>query len=372
MNSHCDILVTMTNLIMTISDYANYGNRLQNYALQTVLSDYGVTTTAHHQTDAANNKQILKRIASKSISTAAAHVLRGQRLLELMRVRKGITFTKRYVPDNQFTITAKSGLVSQKGATVHRIIIGSDQVWNPQWITNHDLALRLGAFAPQNCPIISYAASFGVSSVSDDAKRVFQKYLPRFKAVSVREFQGATLVEEMTGLKAEVVLDPTLMVNSNKWINITEKFVNKNEKYVLTYFLGQVSDEQERDIQEFAKARGLKIRRILDFRDPETYVAGPQDFVELFAKAEYIFTDSYHACCFSVLFHKQFTVFNRAGMSGTANMNSRMETLFKLLDIDHVVTDSGVAPTIDYSKIDTKLTEARVRSAHWLNKTMQQ
>ena len=37
----------MTNLIVTITDHANYGNRLQNYAIQTLLSQYGDVTTAY-------------------------------------------------------------------------------------------------------------------------------------------------------------------------------------------------------------------------------------------------------------------------------------------------------------------------------------
>lgn len=118
----------------------------------------------------------------------------------------------------------------------------------------------------------------------------------------------------------------------------------KEGKYVLTYFLGHPSDEQEKSIQEYAKKHGCRIRRILDMRDPQTYLAGPQDFVELFSKAEYVFTDSYHACCFSMLFHKQFTVFNRANMTGKSSMNSRMETLFRLFDLESVMMDAGLAP----------------------------
>ena len=102
-------------------------------------------------------------------------------------------------------------------------------------------------------------------------------------------------------------------------------------------------------------------------RDKETYVAGPQDFVELFSKAQYVFTDSYHACCFSILYHKQFTVFNRAGMEGKASMNSRMETVFRLFDLDNAIMDDGLAPNIDYKKVDQLLTKHRTESRTWLS-----
>ena len=110
---------------------------------------------------------------------------------------------------------------------------------------------------------------------------------------------------------------------------------------------------------------------IFDLQDRKTYVAGPQDFVELFSKAKYVFKDSYYACCFSVLFHKQFTVFNRAGTEGKANMNSRMETLFRLLGLDSVVMDEGLAPRIDYQKVDALVEQHRTESRAWLNQAME-
>jgi hypothetical protein len=114
------------------------------------------------------------------------------------------------------------------------------------------------------------------------------------------------------------------MLLPEQWSRIFRGFVPEHDKYVLTYFLGKASDEQESVIQGYAMSQGLRIRRILDYSDPETYVAGPQDFVELFAKADYVFTDSYHACCFSLIFEKDFKVFNCAGYEGSNSMSSRM------------------------------------------------
>mgnify|MGYP000355668520 FL=1 len=250
-------------------------------------------------------------------------------------------------------------------------VLGSDQVWNFAFLSKRGLGLRLGACVPEGHSIISYAASFGVSEVDDAAKPIFQKYLPRLRTISVREDRGVELVKEMTGMDATVVLDPTLMLTVDKWREITENFVADDDEYVLTYFLGRPSDEQERDIQAYAKAHGCRVRRILDFRDKETYVAGPQDFVELFSKAQYVFTDSYHACCFSILFHKQFTVFNRAGMTGKSNMNSRMETLFRLFNLNSVMMDSGLAPEIDYREVDCLLEQHRKESQEWLDNAME-
>lgn len=360
----------MTNLIVTITDHSNYGNRLQNYALQTLLSQHDDTTTASMDIGITSGLKKAVKTVKNLVRPIYAKIMRNDLALESRRMQKCSAFSKQYIHEGDFEITDFKGLVAKNGKKYSRVVIGSDQVWNPQWLTNKELALRLGSFAPDSCPIISYAASLGASEVRETSVPVFQKYLPRLRAISVREFRGAELVKEMTGLDAAVVLDPTLMIDAEAWKNITENFVRKYDKYVLTYFLGRPNEEQERDIQEYAKQHGCRVRRILDLRDQETYFAGPQDFVELFSKAEYVFTDSYHACCFSLLFHKQFTVFNRSGMQGNGNMNSRMETLFKLFELDSVMMDSGLAPKIDYDIVDRLLDTHRTHSKNWLNVAM--
>lgn len=355
--------------IVTINDDTNYGNRLQNYALSTILSQSGRSITVNLNFDSVSSIGIIKYFLNpvkNVIKDMLIHFSSYDDALKMRRIVNGNKFTEKFVPSDCLYFTHFA-----RAKSVARFVIGSDQVWNYRWLSKETLALRLGSFVPDEIPIISYAASFGVSEIDDDIKPIFQKYLPRLRAISVREDRGAELVKEMTGLNATVVLDPTLMLTANQWTSITRGFVPVDEQYVLTYFLGHPSEVQEQAIQNYAREHGCTVRRILDLRDKKTYVAGPQDFVELFSKAEYVFTDSYHACCFSVLFHKQFTVFNRAGTAGKTNMNSRMETLFRLLGLDSVVMDEGLAPRIDYQKVDALLEQHRTESRAWLDQAME-
>ena len=359
--------------IITINDLNNYGNRLQNYALAKLLSKYGKTTTAYCV--ASRTVPVCFAVLYYPFSSFIRRCIKGVKnsnytVLE-KRHKRMCAFTKKQIPSESVFIDAFFGIMPKKNISKN-YVLGSDQVWNYAFLSKRGLGLRLGDCVPEGYSVISYAASFGVSEVDDEAKPIFQKYLPRLKAISVREDRGAELVKKMTGLDATVVLDPTLMIPADTWREVTEDFVPANDKYVLTYFLGYPSDEQEQDIQSYAQKHGCRVRRILDLRDRETYVAGPQDFVELFSKAQYVFTDSYHACCFSILFHKQFTVFNRAGMTGKASMNSRMETLFRLFDLDSVMMDSGLAPEIDYAKVDRLLEQHRRESQDWLDKAMEE
>ena len=354
-------------VIITINDVENYGNRLQNFALHTLLSEYSNVQTAF----CSKNPSFLIRRANY-LKWLFKNLLMNFDSFSVIyrRYKRCLSFMQKYTPDNIVGIDSVFGVLPRRNNYIY--VFGSDQIWNYNLTSNPVFMIRLGSFLSPTDEAFSYAASFGVSEVDDEVKPFFQKYLPRLKAISVREDCGAELIRGMTGLDAKVVLDPTLMITADKWLDITENFVPNDDRYVLTYFLGQPSDEQERDIQSYAKEHGCRVRRMLDLRDKETYVAGPQDFVELFSKTQYVFTDSYHACCFSILFHKQFTVFNRAAMTGKSSMNSRMETLFRLFDLDSVMMDSGLAPEIDYAKVDRLLEQHRRESQAWLDKAMEE
>lgn len=349
--------------IITINDPANYGNRLQNYALTRMLLAYGSTVTIYHRFE------IWKRKIGHVVRVIRSIYDDGAKL-ELIRRKRIADFTSKHIGNLPICVTVKRGMVPNN-VPVKQYVLGSDQIWNYRSVpSTQDLLIRFSAFDNRKSAI-SYAASFGVAEIPAQYDGIYREGISHVRSISVREFAGASIVQDIANRQATVVLDPTLMLSAENWLGITEGFVSNDDKYVLTYFLGQPSVNQEYDIQTYAKAHGCRVRRMLDLRDKETYIAGPQDFVELFAKADYVFTDSYHACCFSIIFHKQFTVYNRAGMAGKSNMNSRMETLFRLFNLQSVMMDSGLAPAIDYEKVDSLLAQHRKKSYAWLDEAIE-
>lgn len=360
--------------ILTINDTAsNYGNRLQNYALETLLSGYGTATTIQHYLDAADGGSLAKISARRNLSEVKKAVLGhvpNPANLEYRRRWEELKFTAKYIGKSPVTISQAKGL-SPNGRDLDKIVLGSDQVWNDRHLSQADLKIRLGMFAPSE-RVMSYAASFGVDHVREENKGIFRLALERMSMIGVREFRAKELVEELSGRKATVVLDPTLMVPAEQWRTITRGFVPQGERYVLTYFLGGISKERGAAIEAFAKAHGCTVRRILDPSDPGTYIAGPQDFVELFSKAAYVCTDSYHACCFSLLFDKPFRVFAREGIKRNDKMNSRMETLFRLFDLDASIEGGAdvTMPGLDYARIGVELARQRTISRAWLEQAL--
>lgn len=358
--------------ILTINDPYNYGNRLQNYALTSMLSRYDDVSTIQELPNASGAFRYVY----------ARYFWRGVCRTKLIvnGVKAGIATPscvkcKSFARFNADFACFRSSILSEfrgydgEPLITDRFIIGSDQVWNYKWLSEGELRLRLGMFAKPG-KLLTYAASIGLDDIDAEWRPIFKEGWSRIPHLSVREDRAAELVQEISGKDASVVLDPTLMLTAERWSEVFTGFVPEDDRYVLTYFLGRPSDQQETVIQGYAKANGFRVRRINDERDGETYAAGPAEFAELFAKASYVFTDSYHACCFSILNNIPFKVFNRQGFSGAVSMNSRMRTLFRLFELEDLMGDDDELAEFDWPHINVLLEKHRAESRVWLESAL--
>jgi len=353
------------NCILTINDDDNFGNRLQNCALQELLRPYGDVTTVLIGTDRGH--QLVRRV--KQICKDILEIPRLGKM-GVSRLRRHLAFyrfTSVFVPNTHVSMSDQG--VVRTSRTVGKVCIGSDQVWNYSfaWLAP-TLKYRLGA-SFESGQLLSYAASLGVSSVDEEYQPIFQEYLSRIPRISVREIAAQQALQPFVKQPITVVLDPTLMIDDEYWHKIAARNKTKG-KYVLTYFLGEVSTQQKNEMQAYADTHGCTIKRLNDVTDVETYSAGPREFVSLFKDASYVFTDSYHACCFSLIFGKNFKVYSRNG-GALRNMNSRMATLFTLLDLDEALLEKDSRyPAYDYDVIRPKLLGLQRQSEQWLRESM--
>lgn len=301
--------------ILTITDFNNYGNRLQCYALQKFIENMGFE---------ANQINFKKINLKKSIKSCLKCLInyKNQRCLT-KRKKMFKAFTKKYIKTFSCNRMKKNRFDT--------FIVGSDQVWNPYFDTTQ---LNNFLIFTNKQKRNSYAASFGISEIPYACKDKYAYLLREFNHISVREDTGADIIKELTGKEdVEVLLDPTMLIKEAEWASIAKKPIFMNDdKYILLYFLGKISDERKKIINEYAKKKNLKIINILD-KSSEYYITGPSEFLYLEKNAEAIFTDSFHSTVFALIFNRPFLVFNRE--DSHANMNSRVETLltkFKLID----------------------------------------
>lgn len=216
-----------------------------------------------------------------------------------------------------------------------RIVIGSDQIWNPFFFDSN----YFGGFLPkdQKWKIVPYAPSLGISN-PDKIKDKMRMLLKDLSSVSCREIVGANILSSVLHREIPVVLDPTLMIDVSVWNEMADhhKINNLPKEYILTYFLG--TNVHQDILNDKKKKTQLPIINIAMFNRPNSIKAdidmidlGPGEFLYLIKNANYIFTDSYHASIFSWLFNRDFTVFERFKASAENNENSRIFTLLSIL-----------------------------------------
>lgn len=353
--------------IDTIVDYGNYGNRLQNYALQQVLIGLGhdVTTLKNIPSrsllvkikDALGSGELFRKVLKKISFTP----LNGK---DEVRSERFIDFSHKFISETQYYINQKTNDFSfDKEFDCY--VIGSDQVWNYTF----GRILRLDFVEYSRKPKISYAASFGVASIPSELVPQYRQGLNSIDYLSVRENAGKSIIETVCGRTADVVLDPTLLLERDSWDCLTVGAKKYKEKYVLTYFLDTVNSDDWDYILAFAKRRGLIIKSLNSSEDDELWDAGPIEFLNLFKQASAIFTDSFHACVFSMIFEKYFEVFERNNVG--PSMSSRIDTLLTKVGLSNQWHSNEIKNNeVDYKKVNECLYRERQESLDFLRTSL--
>lgn len=294
--------------VITIYDLGNYGNRLQNYALTITLQkmNYKVYNLVKR------NKEHKKT----DLRILFLPVLKGDRKKKALRDKLFYNFAH---------------LKLKKYYTNGFVICGSDQIWHPNW---HGTPFMFLAFAPKN-KRIAYSASFGVSTLPEDKKKEYAQFLSEMKAISVREESGAKIVKDLIGKDVPVLIDPTLMLEKADWQKISKKpDFPVPEKYLLTYYLGEVSQERNQYMKKVASEKGLGIIRLENHNTGEAWwKTGPSEFLWLIEHCSLMCTDSFHGSVFSILMEVPFLVFNREDSMG--DMSSRIDTLLSKFKLEN-------------------------------------
>ena len=345
----------------------NYGNRLQNYATYKTLNTFGFSPETYMF---EKSKVDLKFYIKFILQRLFAYKLTGDSFFWKYTALKYINFNKfnkKYIPTKKISQIEEINTEKEDF-----FVVGSDQVWNPEWYYNLRKDMYLLTFAKPEQKIC-FAPSFGISQLPDKWKDFFKEHLETFPNISVRESAGAEIVEQLIGRKADVIIDPTLMLDEAQWSIIARKpkNVDFSKPYILTYFLGERSERINSDLEKYADENNMKVYNLLDKKQPEIFVSGPAEFLYLIKHSSLVMTDSFHACVFSFIFNKPFLVYSREGKEDY--MFSRIDFLLETLDLKRKFVDSGLENQVfecDYSQSNTTLTHERKKAINFLKNSM--
>lgn len=349
---------------------------MQAYALQTVLERMGhEVMVLHHVVPPLEVPlwrwplRYAKRLVKKILIDHHVLVFRERRAKQELPV---LTQHLRKFIDTQLRLRTLERLTDIKAGEYDAIVVGSDQVWRPRYFKHMWESPMRGAFLDfartWDIRRIAYAASFGVDNWEyDEVETADCARLSRlFDAVSVREQSGVRLCEDHLSVKATHVLDPTMLLTKEDYERLIPQ-ENENgsskENYLFAYILDSTR-EKKALITRMAKERKLTVRRMqvklaCDSRPIEQRISPSVGaWLRGFRDASMVVTDSFHACVFSILFHKPFIALGNEGRG-----MSRFLSLLSMFGLQDRLLLSPRNPlpklSIDYEEVDTRLKELR-------------
>ena len=343
--------------IFTLPLVNNYGGILQAYALSRVLVGLG------HEPWLVN-----LHLQRSKLSIAYLKFLVARTLKKELR---GAKFNPSYERDTSGFVAENIPLTAPvctpadlkalcEKERFETVILGSDQVFRPSYFADFADCFSLG-FLPPNCTRIAYAASFGgdrLCGLKNPADlKAHAANLAKFKAISVRERDGVKLARECFGVDASWVLDPTLLANKE----IYDKFLSHVPQRKGFAYILDPSPRSEAAIELLKKQSGLEIDEVNDRGNR----IGIKAWLSAIAGAEFVLTDSFHGCVFSIIFNKPFFVLVNASRGA-----SRFSSLLGSFGLeDRALQDPKDArfnATIDWDGVNEALRRKREDSMKFL------
>ncbi len=384
--------------IAAVTYKENFGSALQTYATQYILEKLGYDARifeirgVHREIhikkllyylgrmfDPVELKYLIANLKSRSRKTASAST---DHYAHDMQIRKKVyaDFNRKW---NKMLPVVKGwkGL-SNQAAEMDAVVVGSDQLWRPSNIVGCYFTLE---FVPDDVKKIAFSTSFGVSELPATLHKHAKRFLSRIEHISVRENSGADIVKKESGRDATVVCDPTMMMTAEEWMQIQDRKSFADGRYILMYLMGE--NPGQRDfVKRLSKQTGCRIIGLLhgatyiasdeDVVDEKPYNVGPSEFINLIRNAEYVCTDSFHCCVFSILNSTKFFAFRRWPDGSKFSANDRLYTLLDFTGLSNRMlrgtedVSECIADEINFKDVLERVDEKRKISMEYLTKAL--
>lgn len=368
--------------IVTLPLHTNYGGLLQAYALQTALRRMGYDVE-HFQLPADYSEfHPLWKMPLVYCMRALRKYIGGEYNIPIFThplkwIRKN---TDAFIASNIHPRYLSGKEWNEQLANEYdAIVFGSDQIWRP--IYAYPIEKYFGSFLRDSkIRRISYAASFGTedNEYSDEQIALCRKLLSQFCAVSVREKSAVSICKERFGVQAEHVLDPTMLLSQEEYIDIFKQSNTPKSEGTLAVYVLDESQQIDDFIKEQSLQKGLTPFRInskvenYNAKLSERQQPPVERWLRAFHDAKFVITDSFHACVFSILFHKPFICIGNKnrGMSRFDSLLNMFGLKNRLVDINDIV--DYVEKEIDWEHVDKVLAQKRQEAFHFLNQALKE
>ena len=371
--------------VLTLPLHNNFGGILQAYALQQVLISLGHNAVLIDKSKYASLGSWYKKYPIYLKRTIHKYLLRKDIIVradvEQNRIPRTIAKnTDRFIDKHIKRILTKDFTNIAK-RDFDAIIVGSDQIWRPKYFFSSIENAYLDFAKEWDIKRIAYAASFGTEEweYNDAQTANCAALLKRFNAVSVRESSAVGLCKEKLGVKAEHVLDPTMLLEKERYIKLFAEAKTAKSKGNLFCYILDESTEKNVIINTISEEKGVTPFYVNSrYENPdaplEERIQQPVvKWLRAFYDAEFIITDSFHACVFSIIFNKPFIVYGNKER-GLA----RFESLLRIFGLQERIATSPdeiyriANKAIDWDSINGIHREWKEKSISFLTDSLQE
>lgn len=351
--------------VMTFLHNDNYGSTLQAWALQQTLRELGCD--AEHIDYHPSQKEKIRNLLQSGNSPRL--MLEGVRkrmvkASESGARNKSASFAGFYRQHMRLsTLCADQAALKQAAKGYDAVLCGSDQIWSPVWL-NPAYFLDFADGKPK----AAYAASLGVARMPSGRKAKAMAKLTRdFTAISVREEEGAALLEQITGQRFPVMPDPVCLQPREAWQALAQRPEGRSP-YLLCYFIAD-QPEYWRRVAQIRERTGLDTVVIPvaagAYRQPYERAEGlsPQQWLGWLEGAAHICTDSFHGAAFAAILGRPMTILRRYREDDPESKNSRVDQLMRSLGI----TDTE---HMNWPEAEARMAALRLQGRKWLEETL--
>lgn len=315
--------------ILTQPLHSNYGGILQAYALQSILEREGHNVVIIDRCKGYPTlKELVYRLGSFIKCIIRLYIKHDKNYILCNPFIKGSYTVKRTPQCDNVKLREFINTEIHKSKPIYStrslrkyvdkeqfncIIVGSDQVWREDYspcIENYFLDFLSFKSKYNTIKKVSYAASFGVSDSPISSCKLGKcvNLLGDFDKVSVREVSGREYLLKFFNCDSKLVLDPTLLLQQEDYYElIREK--KSIRSGVVSYILDK-NVEKQYIISDVVDRLNLFSSELTIFPTDKNGNPIPlvsiSEWLATFANADFIITDSFHGCVFSILFRKNF------------------------------------------------------------------
>ena len=353
----------------------NYGAILHSWAFQQYLMKSGLAGKTEiidykmPKVEGFNRKNPFVFYITNGKAKSMLRILRGYREYK-KRLKKFDTFIQ-----NEMIISKDQYVTSTLNDAVlpyDIMVVESDVVWDWRAGFGFDKAFFLELDSMKDMKRIAYAPSMSDAKFSTQQLDLLKKELNGLHAISCRESYGAKLLEELIQKPVKHVMDPVFLLEANDYDRITAPRLSE-DPYLLLYLPVNNNEKLRESAKEFAKKRHLLIieisTKLKNTKSRDGFSlgdAGMEEFLSAVRNSEVVFTNSFHAISFCIIFEKEFYAFTRKKQKKVIDI-CKTFGLEERYMWDDKFTERD---PIDYSMLREKRIQHKEESEQWIREAL--